>query len=188
MTIDVYEGERSLTKDNHLLGLFEMTDLPPAPRGQMNVRVTYKVDANGMLEVTAVNLATKSTKKITIKPEDGRLSEEDIDAMVKEAERFAEEDKREANRIEARNKLESHLYLVSSTLSDNEEKIENKNDLKALMDSLDEILEWLDRNQGAEESEYDGKYAEIDSLSKPVLQRLYAHRETGDGVGFDDEL
>jgi len=188
MTIDVYEGERSLTKDNHLLGLFDMTDLPPAPRGQINVRVTFKVDANGMLEVTAVNLATKSTKKITITPEDGRLSEKDIDDMVKEAERFAEADKREADRIEARNNLESHLYRISSTLNDNEARIENKDDLKTLMDSLDETLEWLDRSQDAEKSEYDEKYADIDSLSKPVLQSLYADRGAEDDVGFDDEL
>ena len=188
MTIDVYEGERSLTKDNHLLGLFDMTDLPPAPRGQINVRVTFKVDANGMLEVTAVNLATKSTKKITITPEDGRLSEKDIDDMVKEAERFAEADKREADRIEARNNLESHLYRISSTLNDNEAKIENKDDLKTLMDTLDETLEWLDRSQDAEKYEYDEKYADIDSLSKPVLQSLYADRGAGDDVGFDDEL
>ena len=188
MTIDVYEGERSLTKDNHLLGLFDMTDLPPAPRGQINVRVTFKIDANGLLEVTAVNLATKSTKKITITPEDGRLSEAEIDAMVKDAERFAEEDKREVGRIDARNKLESHLYRVSNTLSDNEDRIEDKSDLKTLMDSIDETLEWLDRNQDAEETEFAGKYAEIDSLSKPLLQSLYATRGAEDDVGFDDEL
>lgn len=188
MTIDVYEGERSLTKDNHLLGLFDMTDLPPAPRGQINVRVTFKIDANGLLEVTAVNLATKSTKKITITPEDGRLSEAEIDAMVKDAERFAEEDKREADRIDARNKLESHLYRVSNTLSDNEDRIEDKSDLKALMDSIDETLEWLDRNQDADETEFADKYAEIDSLSKPLLQSLYAKRGADEDVGFDDEL
>ena len=188
MTIDVYEGERSLTKDNHLLGLFDMTDLPPAPRGQINVRVTFKIDANGLLEVTAVNLATKSTKKITITPEDGRLSEAEIDAMVKDAERFAEEDKREADRIEARNKLESHLYRISNTLSDNEDRIENKSDLKTLMDSIDETLEWLDRNQDVEETDFADKYAEIDSLSKSLLQSLYAKRGAEDDVGFDDEL
>jgi len=188
MTIDVFEGERSLTKDNHLLGLFDMTDLPPAPRGQVNVRVTFKIDANGLLEVTAVNLATKSTKKITITPEDGRLSEDEIDAMVKDAERFAEEDKRETDRIEARNKLESHLYRVSNTLSENEDRIEDKSDLKTLMDSIDELLEWLDRHQDAEETEFSDKFVEIDSLSKPLLQSLYAARGAEEDVGFDDEL
>lgn len=165
-----------------------MTDLPPAPRGQVNVRVTFKIDANGLLEVTAVNLATKSTKKITITPEDGRLSEDDIDAMVKDAERFAEEDKREADRIEARNKLESHLYRVSNTLSENEDRIEDKSDLKTLMDSIDELLEWLDRHQDAEETEFSDKFVEIDSLSKPLLQSLYAAQGAEEDVGFDDEL
>ena len=187
MTIDVYEGERSFTKQNHLLGLFDMDDLPPAPRGDVGVRVTFKVDANGLLEVTAENLATKSTKQITIKAEDGRLSEDEIDAMVKDAERFAEEDKREAGRIETRNKLESHLYRISSTLRDNEDRIEDKNDLKELMDSLDETLDWLDKNQDASEGEFESKYSEIDALSKPVLQSMY-NNEGHDDVGFDDEL
>ena len=118
-----------------------MTDLPPAPRGQIEVRITFKVDANGLLEVTAQNLATKSTKSITITAEDGRLSEEAMAEMVKEAEKYAEEDKKEASRIEARNRLESQLYRLTSTLRENEEKISNKEDLKELMDSIDEMME-----------------------------------------------
>ncbi|KAL7536072.1 hypothetical protein ACHAXR_006904 [Thalassiosira sp. AJA248-18] len=187
MTIDVYEGERSQSKNNHLLGLFDMIDLPPAPRGQIGVRITFKVDTNGMLEVTAQNLATKSTKSITITAEDGRLSEEEMDAMIKEAEQFAEEDKREAARIEARNRLESHLYRVSNTLNENEERINDKEDLKELMDNLDETMEWLNGNQDASEGDFRGKYSEIDSLSRPVLQSLYEEGGS-DNVGFDDEL
>ena len=108
--------------------------------------------------------------------------------MVKDAERFAEEDKRETDRIEARNKLESHLYRVSNTLSENEDRIEDKSDLKTLMDSIDELLEWLDRHQDAEETEFSDKFVEIDSLSKPLLQSLYAARGAEEDVGFDDEL
>ena len=174
------------TKDNHLLGLFEMTDLPPAPRGEAEVRITFKVDANGLLEVTAENLATKSTKSITITAKDGRLSEEEVDAMVKEAEKYAEEDKMEAARIEARNRLESHLYRVSSSLDENEERIEDKDDLKTLMDSLDEMSEWLDDNQDAGESKFRERYSEIDSLSRSVLQSLY--EAGGDGGDRFDEL
>jgi len=189
MTIDVYEGERSMSKHNHLLGLFEMTDIPPAPRGQMEVRITFKIDANGLLEVTAQNLATKSTKSITITAEDGRLSEEEMEAMVKEAEKYAEEDKKEAARIEARNRLESYLYQVSSTLNENEDKISNKEDLKTLMDSIDEVMEWMDDNSNADESQYKEKYNEINSLSKAVLSSLYeAGGGERDDVGFDDEL
>ncbi|KAL9183387.1 hypothetical protein ACHAXT_005174 [Thalassiosira profunda] len=188
MTIDVFEGERSQTKNNHLLGLFEMTDLPPRPRGEIEVRITFKVDANGMLEVTAQNLATKSTKSITITAEDGRLSEEQMQAMVKEAEKYAEEDKKEAARIEGRNRLESHLYRISSTVRDNEERISDKEDLKTLLDSIDETMEWLDSNADADESEYHQRYSEIDALSRPVLNSLYEAGGDRDDVGFDDEL
>jgi len=187
MTIDVYEGERSLTKHNHLLSLFEMEGIPPRPRGEMEVRIHFRVDANGILEVTAENLATKKKKSITITAEDGRLSDEEMEAMVRDAEKHAEEDKKEAMRIEARNSLESFLYKLKNTLDENEEKIDEKEDLKTLMDSLDETMEWLDGNQDAGESEINQKHSEIDSLSKPVIKSLY---EAGgkDDVGFDDEL
>jgi len=183
MTIDVYEGERGQTKHNHLLGLFEMTDLPPAPRGAIEVRITFKVDANGMLEVTAQNLATKSTKGITITSEDGRLSNEEMEAMIKEAETYAEEDKREAARMDSRNRLESHLYRISSALNENGDKIDDKDDLQTLMDAVDETMEWLDASQDASEAEYRTMYSEIDSLSRPLLRKLYEA-----GRGEDDEL
>jgi molecular chaperone DnaK (HSP70) len=187
MTIDVYEGERSQVKHNHLLGLFEMTDLPPAPRGGVEVRITFKVDANGILEVTAQNLSTQSKKSITITAEDGRLSEEEMRAMVEEAERFAEQDKKEAGRIEARNRLESYLHRVGSTLNENEDRIENKNDLKTLKDSVDEMIEWLDLNQDEGEEAFHKKYSEIDALSKPVLHSMYSNNANRND-GFDDEL
>ena len=183
MTIDVYEGERGQTKHNHLLGLFEMTDLPPAPRGAIEVRITFKVDANGMLEVTAQNLATKSTKGITITSEDGRLSNEEMEAMIKEAEKYAEEDKIEAARMDSRNRLESHLYRISSALNENGDKINDKDDLQTLMDAVDETMEWLDASQDASEAEYRTMYSEIDSLSRPLLRKLYEA-----GRGEDDEL
>ena len=183
MTIDVYEGERGSTKHNHLLGLFEMTDLPPAPRGAIEVRITFKVDANGMLEVTAQNLATKSTKGITITSENGRLSNEEMEAMIKEAEKYAEEDKKEAARMDSRNRLESQLYRISSALNENGDKLDDKEDLKTLLDAVDEMMEWLDGSQDASETEYRTKYSEIDSLSRHVLRKLYEA-----GRGEDDEL
>lgn len=188
MTIDVFEGERSLTKHNHLLGLFEMADIPPAPRGQIEVKITFKVDANGLLEVTAQNLATKSTKSITITADDGRLSEEEMEAMIKDAEKHAEEDKKEAARIEGRNRLETYLYRVSSTLNENEEKISDKEDLKTLMDAIDETMEWLNSNQDADENQYRDRHREIDNLSNPVIQSIYEAGGPDDDVGFDDEL
>lgn len=189
MTIDVFEGERSQTKHNHLLGLFDMINLPPAPRGKVDVRVTFKVDANGMLEVTAINLANpKDTKTITITAEDGRLSEEDIQKMVEEAEKFAEDDKRTAAKIEGRNQLESYLYQTSNFLNENEDKIEDKEDLKMVMESVDEVMEWLEKNQDGSEGEYKAKYNEIDALSKGIFKSFYEGGNSEYEAGFDDEL
>jgi heat shock protein 5 len=192
MIIDVYEGERSMSKDNRLLGLFEMTDLPPAPRGAIEVRITFKVDANGLLEVTAQNLATKSSRSITITSEDGRLSQQEMDAMVKEAERYAEEDRKEASRVSSRNRLETKLYDVSSSVGEvgtREWSDVGGVDGKTLLDAIDETMEWLETNQDASEAEYNEKHAEMDSLSRPVLRRLYEARAgKDDDVGFDDEL
>mmetsp|Transcript_24957 Transcript_24957/g.39191 ORF Transcript_24957/g.39191 Transcript_24957/m.39191 type:complete len:698 (-) Transcript_24957:92-2185(-) len=188
MAIDVYEGERSMIKDNHLLGLFDMTDLPPAPRGEIEVKVTFKVDANGLLEVTAENLATKSTKSITITAEDGRLSEEQMQKMVDEAEKYAEEDKRNAAKIEGRHRLEYYLYTVSNSLKENEDKIKDKEDLKELMDVVDEMMEWLEENENAEEAEFRAKYRELELLENPVLGSLYEAGDAGAEDGFDDEL
>ena len=195
MIIDVYEGERSMSRDNHLLGLFEMTDLPPAPRGKIEVRITFKVDANGLLEVTAQNLATKSSRSITITSEDGRLSQEEMDAMVKEAERHADEDRKEASRISSRNSLETKLYDISSSVGElGTQEWSDIGDVdgvdrKTLLDAIDETMEWLEINQEASEAEYNEKHAERDSLSRSALRRLYEARGgKDDDVGFDDEL
>lgn len=188
MTIDVYEGERPFVAQNHLLGLFEMTDLPPAPRGDVGVKVTFKIDSNGILEVTAVNLATRSKKQITITAEDGRLAEEDIEAMIREAERFAEEDEREAARVEARNELESRIYRISSMLSEEEERFDDESERKELMDSLDESLEWLENNQGVRKEEFHAKMSEIDALSQSFLRNSNRKDTSRDDFGFDDEL
>merc|ERR1712127_296441 len=118
--IQVYEGERSMTKDNHLLGKFELTGIPPAPRGVPQIEVSFEVDANGILQVSAEDKGTGKAEKITITAEKGRLSEEDIERMVEEAEKFAEEDKKVKERIDARNGLESYLYNLKNTLEDDE--------------------------------------------------------------------
>merc|ERR1712086_233921 len=118
--IQVYEGERSMTKDNHNLGKFEMTGIPPAPRGVPQIEVTFEVDANGILQVSAEDKGTGKAEKITITAEKGRLSDDEIERMIKEAEDYAEEDKKIKERIDSRNGLESYLYNLKNTLDDDE--------------------------------------------------------------------
>merc|ERR1711966_523865 len=124
--IQVFEGERSMTKDNHLLGKFELTGLPPAPRGVPQIEVSFEVDANGILQVSAEDKGTGKAEKITITAEKGRLSQEEIDRMVQEAEEFAEEDKKVKERIDSRNSLESYLYNLKNMLDDDEKGLADK--------------------------------------------------------------
>merc|ERR1712244_42181 len=156
--IQVYEGERSMTKDNHLLGKFELTGIPPAPRGVPQIEVSFEVDANGILQVAAEDKGTGKAEKITITAEEGRLSEEEIERMVQEAEEFAEEDRMVKERIDAKNGLESYLYNLKNTLNDEEKGISEKisaGDKKDLEDLIDESLDWLEDNPEAETEEYD---------------------------------
>merc|ERR1712093_312037 len=118
MGIDVYEGERTMTKDNHPLGKFQLTGIPPAPRGIPQIEVTFQVDSNGILEVTAADKGTGKSEKITITSEKGRLSDDEIQRMVDEAEKYAEEDRIVKERVDARNGLESYLYSLKNTIDD----------------------------------------------------------------------
>lgn len=192
MTIDVYEGERSMVEDNHLLGLFEMTDLPPLPRGQAKVLVTFAVDANGILEVTAEDRATKNQKKIVITPDDGRLSEADIERMVQEAEENAEKDKQARERIEGRNALESFLYGLQETVADNQstliEKGASQEDLKDLVETIDGTMVWLDENQDAPVEDFKSKRDHLSALSNPIMSKLYSSSGGDTRDEFDDEL
>merc|ERR1712028_184127 len=149
--IQVFEGERSMTKDNHLLGKFELTGIPPAPRGVPQIEVTFEIDANGILQVSAEDKGTGKAEKITITAEKGRLSEEDIERMVREAEEYADEDKKVKERIDARNGLESYLYNMKNTLDDDEKGVADKlsaDDKEEIENTINEALDWLDENPG----------------------------------------
>merc|ERR1711985_63884 len=124
----VFEGERSMTKDNHLLGKFELTGIPPAPRGVPQIEVTFEIDANGILQVSAEDKGTGKQEKITITAEKGRLSEEEIERMVSEAEEFAEEDRKVKERVDTRNKLEGYAYSLRNQINDEENGIGDKLD------------------------------------------------------------
>ena len=171
--IQVYEGERSMTKDNHMLGKFELTGIPPAPRGVPQIEVTFEVDANGILQVSAEDKGTGKAEKITITAEKGRLSEEEIERMVKEAEEFAEEDKKVKGRIDARNGLESYLYNLKNTLEDNEKGVADNisaQDKKELQDIIDETLDWMDSNPEADKEDLDAKLKEVEQVANPIMR------------------
>merc|ERR1712100_918608 len=164
--IQVFEGERSMTKDNHILGKFELTGIPPAPRGQPQIEVTFEIDANGILQVSAEDKGTGKSEKITITAEKGRLSEEEIERMVEEAEQFAEEDKKVKDRIDGRNGLEGYCYNLKNTLEDEEKGIADKlseEDKEKVEEAVKETLEWLDDNQEAEKEDYTSKQKEVEA-------------------------
>merc|ERR1719158_1289662 len=193
--IQVFEGERSMTKDNHLLGKFELTGIPPALRGVPQIDVTFEIDANGILQVSAEDKGTGKSEKITITAEKGRLSDEEIQEMVREAEEFAEEDKIVKERIDARNGLEGYAYNLKNTLSDEEKGIKDKiseEDAEEIENAIQEVLDWLDENQEAEKEEYDEKQKELESVANPIMQRVYQAAGAGGGdeggdEDFDDE-
>merc|ERR1712195_401783 len=193
--IQVYEGERSMTKDNHILGKFELTGIPPAPRGVPQIEVSFEVDANGILQVSAEDKGTGKAEKITITAEKGRLSEEDIERMVQEAEEFAEEDKRVKERIDARNGLEGYCYNLKNTLNDDEKGVADQlsaEDKKELEDIIDETLDWMDENPEAEKEDYDEKQKEVENIANPIMRNMYAGGDAGGdedmGDFGDDEL
>jgi len=185
--IQVFEGERAMTKDNHLLGKFELTGIPPAPRGVPQIEVSFEVDANGILQVSAEDKGTGKSEKITITAEKGRLSEEEIERMVREAEEFAEEDKAMKGKIDSRNSLESYLYNLKNMLEDDEKGIADKipeGDKAELESAIEEALEWLDENPEADAEEYKEKLKEVEGLANPIMKDMYG---AGGAPGGDDE-
>jgi heat shock protein 5 len=185
--IQVYEGERSMTKDNHMLGKFELTGIPPAPRGVPQIEVTFEVDANGILQVSAEDKGTGKAEKITITAEKGRLSEEEIERMVREAEEFAEEDRKVKERIDARNGLESYLYNLKNTLDDDEKGVADNisaEDKKELQDIVDETLDWMDENPEADKEDYNEKLKEVEQVANPIMRNVYS----GGSGGADEDM
>ncbi|DBA71107.1 hypothetical protein WJX79_003561 [Trebouxia sp. C0005] len=184
VSIQVYEGERAMTKDNHKLGQFDLTGIPPAARGVPQIEVTFEIDANGILNVAAHDKGTGKQEKITIKNDKGRLSQEEIDRMVSEAEEYAEQDKAVKGRIDARNSLETYCYNMKSTIEDKLGDKVGDEEKETVKTAVDDALEWLDDNQDAEEDDYREKLKEVEDTCSPIVSAAY---QAGGGPGGDDE-
>jgi len=183
--IQVYEGERARTKDNNLLGKFELSGIPPAPRGVPQIEVTFDIDANGILNVSAADKTTGKSSRITITNDKGRLSKEEIDRMVNDAEKYRKEDEEAASRISAKNGLESYAYSLRNTTQD--DKLADKFDAadkKKLEDAISETIKWLDASQEASKEEYEEKQKELESIANPIMQRFYGAGGAAGGGGM----
>lgn len=184
VSIQVFEGERPMTKDNHQLGKFDLTGIPPAPRGVPQVEVTFEIDVNGILHVSAEDKGTGNKQKITITNDQNRLNPEDIERMVREAEQFAEDDKLVKERVEARNELESFAYSLKNQIGD-KEKLGGKlsdDDKETIESALTKSIEWLEKNQEASAEEFKEQKKELESVVQPITSKLYAGAG-GEGAG-----
>ncbi|KAG7343889.1 chaperone protein DnaK [Nitzschia inconspicua] len=185
--IDVYEGERAMTKDNHPLGKFELIGIPPAPRGVPQIEVTFKVDANGILEVSAEDKGTGKAERIIITAEKGRLSEEEIDRLVREAAEYAEEDLMVKERIDSRNGLESYIYTLKNSFEDKSVSYDvSSEDMKELLDLLDGTLDWMEANPEVSKEEYDTRKKDVEQIANPLMRHFYDRR--GGGTEDDGEF
>ncbi|XP_072300312.1 heat shock 70 kDa protein 1-like [Eucyclogobius newberryi] len=172
--IQVYESERAMTTDNNLLGRFELTGIPPANRGVPEIQVTFDIDANGILNVSAVDKSTGKENKITITNDKGRLSKEEIEKMVQDADTFKAEDEAQRNRVSAKNALEAYVFTVKNSVQD--ETVSNKlsqDDRKKLLDKCEETMSWMENNKLAEVEEYQHKQKELEKVCNPIISKLY---------------
>lgn len=179
--IQVYEGERAMTKDNNLLGKFDLTGIPPAPRGVPQIEVTFDIDANGILNVSAADKSTGRTNKITITNDKGRLSKEEIDRMVQDAEKYKNEDEMQREKVAAKNSLESYAYNVKSTMAD--ERVASKvsdEDKRAVVDRCNQTISWLEKNQTAEVEEFQHQQKELEKVCHPVIAKLHQGASPGE--------
>ena len=178
VTIQVFEGERAMTKDNNKLGTFDLTGIPPAPRGVPQIEVTFDLDVNGILNVAAADKSSGNTKNITIKNDRGRLSQADIDKMLSEAEKYKEEDEKQRKRVAARNQLEASVYQYKQAAEENSSKLSSE-DSAAVKQTCQQVIDWMDNNQLAEVEEYEDKLSELQKACTPIMTKLHQQQQQG---------
>merc|ERR1712087_693453 len=187
--IQVFQGERSMTEHNILLGKFELTGIPPAPRGVPQVEVTFEIDANGILNVGAHDKTSGAQESITITADKGRPSQEEIDEMLRAAEEFAEEDARMAETVRAKNQLESAAYNLKNQLED-EVKLGGRlsdEDKETLFEAANDVIDWLDDNPDADRDDYKEKQQEFDDIAQPILKEFYEANPGAGGMPDEDD-
>merc|ERR1711972_663779 len=188
VTIQVFEGERTMTKDNHVLGKFDLTGIPAAPRGVPQIEVTFEIDVNGILRVSAEEKGSNNKESITIKNDDNRLSPEDIERMIKEAEERKEEDEAAKARVDAKNELEGLAYQTKNQVSD-AEKLGGKlsdDEKDTINQACDDAISWLESNQEADAEAFKEKKEELQQVINPIVEKVY--KESGEGGHAEDEL
>jgi len=184
--IQVYEGERALTKDNRIMDKFNLDGIPPMKKGQPQIEVTFDIDANGILNVSAQEKASGRTQQITISNEKGKLSKEDIEKLVKDAEMYKAQDEVIKKKIEAKNSLEHYIYSITNTLED--EKLKEAfedNDKQTISDALKEQQSWLDNNQDSTTEEYESRYKQLEKLFQPIMTKVYQKTR---GAGQEQQM
>ncbi|CAH1954952.1 unnamed protein product [Acanthoscelides obtectus] len=178
VTIQVYEGERAMTKDNNLLGTFDLTGIPPAPRGVPKIEVTFDMDANGILNVSAKDNSSGNVRNITIKNDKGRLSQKDIDRMLAEAERYKEEDEKQRQRVAARNQLEAYIFQVKQAAQECGDKLSSE-EKSTIERECESALKWLDSNSLAEKDEFEDKQKELTRICSPIMAKIHGGGAAG---------
>ena len=172
VTIHIFEGERPLTKDNHSLAKFDLSGIPPAPRGTPQIEVTFDVDENSILTVSAVEKATGKSEKIVVTNDSGRLSKEEIEKMLKEAKEFEEQDKIVKEKIDARNSLENYIYSMKNTVEDKEKGLGNKLS-ETITSAVKEAQEWLTANQEADKEDFETHLKDLQKVCDPIIGKIY---------------
>ena len=179
VTIQLFEGERSLTRDNNLLGKFELSGIPPAPRGVPQIKVKIEIDANGIVQVSALESSSGKSNKITITNDKGRLSKEDIERMVKEAEQFKDEDEQNKKKLEAKNEFENYVYNTRNSLKD----AKDDQYWKEAESTVEEAIVWLNEHQDESAETYTDKMKEVEDKVKPIIMKMYQAGGPPDGPG-----
>lgn len=177
-----------MVKDNHMLGKFDLNGIPPAPRGVPQIEVTFEIDENSILSVSAKDSGTGKQESITITNDKGRLSKEEIDRMIKEAEEFADQDRELKEKIDAKNSLENYIYTMKNTIEDKEKLADklDEDDKDTIKDALNEHQDWLNSNPDADKEDYEDHMKELQSVCDPIIGRVY-QQSGGQGYDMDEE-